>query len=144
MGQKKGVMIFLHFFLCTIIDIRCLSLKYIYDIIISYTYIYIHILDSNECVPNTLIDIESMAVQVFLRPCCLSTEYPSSSSSSSSSSGSSSGAGRFSPVLAGDFCRERVELHRPSYLENKGVDAQDAHHLTLGHEQNWESPTTRL
>jgi len=44
--------------------------------------------------------------------------------------GPAAGDKRFSPVLAGDFCRERVELHRPSYLENKGVDAQDAHHLS--------------
>ena len=39
---------------------------------------------------------------------------------------------RFAPVLAGDFCQERVELHRPSYLEQKGLDGQHTEHLMLG------------
>lgn len=32
---------------------------------------------------------------------------------------------RLPPVLAGDFCQERVELHRPSYLEQKGLQGAD-------------------
>lgn len=37
---------------------------------------------------------------------------------------------RFSPVVAGDFCKERVELHRPSYLQQKGMDGQHTEDLS--------------
>ena len=38
---------------------------------------------------------------------------------------------RFSPIVAGDFCKERVELHRPSYLQQKGMDGH-TEDLNLG------------
>ena len=39
---------------------------------------------------------------------------------------------RFAPVLAGDFCKERVALHRTSYLEEKGRRGEELQGLKLG------------
>ncbi|CAJ1446417.1 unnamed protein product [Effrenium voratum] len=37
---------------------------------------------------------------------------------------------KFAPVRAGDFCQERVALHRPSYLQQKQLDAEAAQRLS--------------
>ncbi|CAJ1360304.1 unnamed protein product [Effrenium voratum] len=54
---------------------------------------------------------------------------------------------KFAPVRAGDFCQERVALHRPSYLQQKQLDAEAAQRLRVrtfvatGSEPGWSELT---